>query len=127
MSDCSTEEFLDSVVYFLRNYRYRYTQESQLQEGVEQTFGLREDWRFLREHALSPRDRPDFWFPEQGAAVELKTAGSLSQVTRQLHRYACLPAVKGLVLVTPLRRLCSLPGALAGVPVRVAYLENSIF
>jgi hypothetical protein len=127
MADCSTEEFLDSLVYFLRNYQYRYIRESQLQEGVEQVFGQRKDWSFHREHALSPQDRPDFWFPGQGVAVELKTGGSLTLLTRQLQRYALLPEVRGLVLVTPLRRLCALPGTLAGVPLRVAYLENSVF
>jgi len=123
----STEEFLDSLVYFLRNYRYRYIRESQLQEGVEHVFGLRADLSFQREHALSPRDRPDFWFPAEGVAVELKTEGSITPLTRQLHRYALLPEVKGLCLVTPVRRLCALPEALAGVPLRTCYLENSVF
>lgn len=98
-----------------------------LHEGVGQVLRKEIDAHLMWETALSPLDRPDFWYPDQGVAVELKTNGGLSPLTRQVLRYACLPAVKGVAVVTPLRRLCALPATMANVPVRVAYLENSVF
>lgn len=98
-----------------------------LHEGVGEVLGKEVDACLMSETALSPSDRPDYWFPDQGVAVELKIDGSLSALTRQVHRYALLPQVRGVLVVTPLRRLCGLPETMGGVPVRMAYLESSVF
>ena len=52
-------------------------------------------------------------------AVELKVAGTLAEVTRQLFRYAEDAGVCGVVLVTTRARHDALPDTLLGKPLRV--------
>lgn len=61
---------------------------------------LKRQITFSREFKLSHRDRPDFFLPVPGLAIEIKVDGSTSSVIRQLHRYAEHEAVKGIFLLT---------------------------
>ena len=60
--------------------------------------------------------RLDFFL--DGLAIEVKIDGSLSALTRQVHRYAQHSAVTGIIVVTSLPRLKHLPDAINGKPVR---------
>jgi hypothetical protein len=80
-------------------YRYVFSSELDLQNGIEKVLaeiGV----SFLREHRLSPTDRPDFYLPAEGIVIEVKIKGATSNVIRQLNRYAEHGFVKSIVLVT---------------------------
>ncbi len=78
------------------------------------------DISFEREKRLSAADRVDFWCPP--VAVEVKVAGALSDVTRQLVRYADLDIVEAVVLVTTKMRHRNMPSTMRGKPLRVVYI-----
>lgn len=73
---------------------------------------------FEREVRLSDRDRIDFMVGSVG--VEVKLDGSLSALTRQLHRYAQSDRVESLLVVTTRARLARVPQSLNGKRVVVA-------
>lgn len=101
--------------------RYRFSDETMLQNGIAKV--LAEDGiAFEREYPLG-RDRVDFFV--QGIALEVKVDGSLSEVTRQLHRYAQHPDVQIVALVTTKSQHCRMPSEMAGKPVRVIHLEGA--
>lgn len=80
------------------------------------------------EHRLDARSRLDFYVREPladaGIGVEIKIKGSLTEVTRQLFRYAEHPAIHGLVLVTTKYTHRDVPEVLLGKPVRVLCLGD---
>lgn len=107
----------------LGSYRYTHTNERDLQDGIAQVLALR-GIRFEREVRLSDEDRPDFMIG--GIAVEVKVDGSLSAVTRQVHRYAQQKAVRAVLVVTSLSRLGNLPATVNGKPVAVLALLGGL-
>ncbi len=108
----------------LRNYRYSFVEEKKLQAGVELAL-LEQGYAFQREFRLSTHDIVDF-LVEPGIALEVKIAGGLSAVTRQIHRYAQHDQVAALVLVTTWARHGDLPDTLNGKPVRVVMLLGGL-
>jgi hypothetical protein len=58
--------------------------------------------------------------------VELKVKGSVSEIIRQLHRYAKHQVVRELVLVTTRFTLTRLPRLLSEKPVCVALVASSL-
>ena len=107
---------LDSI----RGCRFNFTCERDLQDGVAQLLEELEAV-YEREHEFNPQDRIDFWFPEQGVGVEVKIQESLTDVTRQLHRYAASPEVKVLVLLTTKMSHRQMPEKMCGKPIHVLY------
>lgn len=105
----------------LVRYRMRHTSEKELQIGLACIFDERRI-TYVREHHLGPGDVIDF-LVEGGIGVEVKVGGGLSEVTRQLHRYAGHDAVRELVLVSSRSRLDNLPATLRGKPLTVAVLR----
>jgi len=75
--------------------------------------------KYLREHSLSPLSRIDFYLPEHKIGIEVKVAGGVTQVMRQIHRYNEHDQVDGVILLTSRVRHTSLPKTLADKPVRV--------
>lgn len=105
------------IAVMLESQRLRAGTERGLQASIETV--LREAGvAFIREHRLSAQDRVDFLVG--GIALEVKTKGSLAEVTRQLHRYAQYDEVTSLLLVTSRMQLAGVPKALNGKPVRVS-------
>lgn len=100
----------------LGSFRYTFANERDLQDGLAQALHTR-GIRFDREVPLTPDDRPDFMV--EGIAVEVKIGGGLSDVTRQLHRYAQHKGVRALLLVTARCQLGNLPRKMSGKPVDV--------
>jgi hypothetical protein len=98
---------IDKILNALRSTRFRFTSEAELQEGISQALtaaGILHKTEVI----LGPRDRVDFWI-DVGIALEVKVDGSLSLVTRQLHRYAQYERVNEIILVTSRRLHDHLP------------------
>lgn len=123
MSDPAADaERLAAVV---RGYRYAFADEAELQDGVAAALA-RAGVPFRREHVLAGVGRIDF-LAGPGIGLEVKVGGSLTDLTRQVHRYAAHPDVAALVVVTSRLRLGYLPATLGGKPVRVVALLASAF
>ena len=108
---------------FLESFRYATSSEAVLQEGIAEALG-RAGVAFEREVELLPGDRIDFLAGPIG--VEIKLAAGLSQVTRQLHRYAQSTRISELLLVTGSVRLARVPRSLNDKPVHVAALLGGL-
>lgn len=82
----------------------------------------------LAEYPLSPRSRLDFYVKHLGAsrgtAIEVKVGGSLSDLTRQLARYAESDRITGLLVVTTKDRHRQLPESFNGKPIAVLCLAD---
>ena len=96
-----------------------------LQDAIAAAFTA-EGVAFERELVLSPKDRIDFLCAE-GVGVEVKIGGSLSDVTRQLHRYAQSDRIASLVLVSNRMRLLTIPRVLNGKRIDFIHLEGAAF
>jgi hypothetical protein len=84
------------VVRILKSHRFSSITEDELQRGIAKVLG--EPWK--REVRLTARDRPDLFLESDGIVIEVKIKGSFGNTVQQLDRYAALPQVKGIVLVT---------------------------
>lgn len=103
----------------IRNYRFRYSSEEDLQEAI--TYGLTEQgYEVRREVVLDGRSRIDMMVDRVG--IEVKVAGSLGSVFAQMRRYARSDLVDGFVLVTNRSRHGSMPREIEGKPVEVVSL-----
>lgn len=108
-------EQLEHVAYTLSRYRYRFSDEDALQQGVAKALAAN-GLIFQREKSLSQRDRPDFLLTG-GLAVEIKVDGSLADLLRQVARYAEHDAVRGILVVGTPAWLARVPESLAGKPL----------
>lgn len=123
---CSSpvHDVIHAVAKAIGSKVYRPASERELQDGLArvltETFGA----DVAREVVLTAQDRPDFMV--RRVAVEVKTQGSLSALTRQIHRYAHLPAVDGVLVVSTLRRLSNLPRTINGKPVAVVIAGGAL-
>lgn len=72
-------------------------------------------------------DRPDFFVPSSGIVVEVKVDGGPAEVLRQLFRYAQLPEVSALVLVTGCASHMAIPDLIADKRVHVAWVGGGGF
>ena len=83
--------------------------------------------------ACPPGPGPSRWAPTTrdnridllvgSVGVEVKVAGSLEALTRQIQRYAHAPEISELVVVTDRAALRAVPSTVAGVPVELVYLS----
>lgn len=105
---------------------YRWRQEADLQAGLLPVLRgfVTDEAELTREARLSARDRIDFVIGDLG--VEVKVDGSLAAVTRQLHRYAQVEELAGVLLVTTRAAHLAVPRELNGKPIVVARLLGGI-
>jgi hypothetical protein len=119
----TSAERADFVAATLRGYRFRFSSERDLQDGIGRALAAA-GYVFEREVRLAPGDIVDFVASDVG--IEVKIAGSPQAIARQLMRYAGAPRVGALVLVTrSLQHAHRFPAELAGKPLRVVTLETS--
>lgn len=107
------------LAHRLGEYKICFSTEHDLQDGIEAALVLlatNHKFAFEREYRLSPADRPDFFLPKEGIAIECKIKGSSSDAIRQLHRYAKHEAVTGVILFTSRMRHAA-PIILNGKPI----------
>lgn len=108
----------------LRKYRFTFKNELELQDGIQEVLTLNHV-SHRREARLNDSDRPDFLVGD--IVIEVKVGGALSEVIRQLHRYAHSPDVKGILLVSSKARHGGVPMFLNGKPVQVMSLMENAF
>lgn len=110
---------MERVLGALRGCRFNFTCERELQDGVAELLdGLGVEYE--RERILGAEDRIDFWLPD-GVGLEIKIQESLTDVTRQLHRYAGCDEVSVLVLLTTKMNHRRMPEEMCGKPIHVVY------
>lgn len=112
---------LDELADFIEARPCRWISEYDVQQHLVELLGPR---GFAREHTLTPTERPDFWHPGLGVAVEVKIRGTPSRVFQQLLRYAYLEPVKGLLVVTTKAKLVPPGFELGGKPFSAARIWN---
>lgn len=109
------------IAGLLQAHRYRYSGEDGLHDAIKQIFAAN-GVEAADEVQIGAGDRIDFLAGSVG--VEVKVAGQMAAVTRQLRRYAGSPQVEALILVTNRARHRSVPGELGGKPVHVVWLSG---
>lgn len=98
----------------IRRHRIDISNEKEAQRQIAQALdsaGL----AAKREMRLSDRDRPDFFLPLFGLAIEVKLRGRKIDIWRQLVRYASHDRVHGLMLVS--NTAMALPPDIDGKPL----------
>ena len=110
-----------AVVSVLRRHRYNYSNEKDLQEGIEQAL-LKNMIPFEREKILVDKHGTIDFLIDGRIGLEIKIKGSPSSVARQLARYLDCSEVSELVLVTGRALLGRLPVVLRGKKLTVVNL-----
>jgi hypothetical protein len=112
---------LDQVLAVIRDHRFSYANEEELQEGLAAAIastGL----DVQREVRFDGASRIDLLVDRVG--IEVKVKGGVGEVERQLRRYA--PHVDELVLVTiKASHRSYLPDEIEGVPLTVEFLAGA--
>lgn len=107
------------IAELFRGVRFSYANEDQLHAGMAQ-FMEQSGIEFEAEVRLTVHDRIDFMVGSVG--IEVKVGHPLSQVIRQLHRYAQLPQITDLILVTNRCAHAAVPPTINGKPVEFVFL-----
>ena len=112
----------DRILQLLRQFRFRYCTERELQEGVGEALWT-SDIPFEREYRLpGSAGRIDFFLQAQCLGIEIKVQGGHSDVARQMHRYALCPKIKSLILLTTRKKHEALQGTINGKTLDVVSL-----
>jgi hypothetical protein len=98
-----TERTVDRILGAIRRYRFNFPEEFYLQEGLAEAL-MRDGLPFDRERRVFGGRIDLLVDHSQKVGLEVKTAGSSSDVARQLRRYADGGDLDELVLVTSRRR-----------------------
>lgn len=111
------------IATLLRNARFHFANERDLQKGIAQLFD-QQGLTYAREFVLSKRDRvdflvtPDLLLPAR-VAVEVKLGGSLPRLFEQVQRYALHDLVSEIVLVVSRSKFLDIPPEVSDKPVQV--------
>jgi hypothetical protein len=118
-------QWIEHLSKVLSKYRFNFSNEKDLQAGMGKVFVAMGD-EFLAEYHLSDEDIVDFYFPGKKIGVEAKIDHSLSDLTRQLFRYAQHESILGILVVTSKARLANLPEEMNHKPIRCHSLIGSV-
>jgi hypothetical protein len=117
---------LDSIAVklqqLLRQYTFASSTEDELQRAVAHCLDINKI-PYVREARVSKTERPDFLL--DAVAIEIKIDGSLSEVTRQIHRYAQREDIQEILLVTTCHKHLGLPLGMNGKPVLVLWIGGT--
>ena len=111
---------IEKVTAAISSRGFQYTCEDELQQAIASVL-TDCSIPFDRESRMTKSDRPDFRLGD--IALEVKVDGSRSEVMRQLHRYAQIPEVSVVILVTDKNRHRGMPRTMNGKDVHVIYLN----
>lgn len=113
---------IDQIRAALAAHRFSFSTEDELQRGIAQALdsvGI----AYRREVVLTRNDRIDFLLGKLG--IEVKIDGSISALTRQVHRYAHLEAIDELVVVVGRIRLTQLPKTINGKTIHTVSIVRA--
>ncbi len=102
----------------LRCHAFHVCNEAELQAGIAEVLE-KAGVAFKREHRLNKSDIIDFYLPDQKAGIEVKVDGSMTDVARQLDRYALSDQIGILFLVTTKHKHTLVPKVLKGKKIIV--------
>jgi hypothetical protein len=105
---------LHEVMALVARHVFAFADEIELQDGLATVLSPLSPAREVR---FGAADRIDFLLPG-GIGIEVKIDGSLSALTRQVHRYAQRDEITALIVVTNRHRLTRLPETINSKPVR---------
>lgn len=111
----------EQIASVLKACRFRFSNEAQLQEAIEQALHAR-GILARREVVLAPGDRVDF-VADGDIALEVKIKGAFTSVAEQLQRYAASPTIACVLLATTRRQLLAMPDTFHDKPVRCVLLK----
>lgn len=116
-----------SIATHLQRFGYTFIDESQFQRGISTVLD-EGGFRHQREYVAGPTSRLDF-LVDPGIAIEAKIQGSLPTALLQVDRYAELPEVTGILLVTTSRWEGAAGGVaeLRGKPFRIVTVRRLAF
>ena len=118
-------QWIEHLSKVLSKYRFNFSNEKDLQAGMRKVFDSMGE-EFTYEHRLSDEDIVDFYFVGKKVGVEAKIDHSLSDLTRQLFRYAQHESILGILVVTSKARLANLPEEMNHKPIRCHSLIGSV-
>ena len=118
-------QWIEHLSKVLSKYRFNFSNEKDLQAGMGKVFASIGE-EFVAEYHLSDEDIVDFYFPTKKIGVEAKIDHSLSDLTRQLFRYAQHESILGILVVTSKARLANLPEEMNHKPIRCHSLIGSV-
>jgi hypothetical protein len=124
MSEIHPLAHLRSIASHLANFRFHYSNESELQQGIFQALTTG-SFTVQREARFSEKDRIDF-LVDYTIALEVKIGSTANEVVRQLSRYAQHEGIHGILLITS-RASHFCPGSLCGKPILLHRLVESAF
>lgn len=122
------EQLVATVTRVLRENRFRYSGERDLQAGIAIALAAA-GLNAQREAALGDMGTIDFLIDHEGArlGVEIKIRGSRPEVTRQVHRYLQHASIEALLLVTTRAELSRLPATISGKRLYTHHLTSGAF
>lgn len=118
-------QWIENLGNVLNRYRFNFSNEKDLQAGMRRVFETLGE-EFSAEHHLSDDDIVDFYFPNKKVGIEAKIDHSLSDLTRQIHRYVQHESILGILVVTSKTRLANLPEEMNNKPIRCHSLIGSM-
>lgn len=118
-------QWIEHLSKTLSGYRFNFSNEKDLQAGLDKVFRKTGEV-FFPEHRLSDEDIVDFYFPGKKIGIEAKIDHSLSDLTRQIHRYVQHESILGILVVTSKARLANLPEEMNHKPIRCHSLLGSV-
>lgn len=114
-------EQMNDLARRLENYRFRFGNEKDLQDGVALAL-FHEDVLFTREQKLARSGTIDFLVGRIG--IECKVDGGASAVLAQLQRYALTTELDALILVTSRHTHRFETTVIGGKPFRVVWIAG---
>lgn len=114
-----TAKQLSDLAKIIRKYRFLSASEDDLCRGIGSALDDAGVW-FMREVKCNG-GRLDFLCGD--LAIEVKIAGSLADLTRQVHRYLQDPTLAGLLIVSTKLAHRDLPSEISGKPVGVVWIR----
>lgn len=112
------------LIGYLSRLRFRHVTERDFQDSIEKVF-RKGDIAFIREYEITSSDRLDF-LVDGRIALEVKIKGSLSNLIRQLSRYARHEDIREVLVVGTPRWIPQVPALIEGKPVYGLRLVGSL-
>lgn len=107
---------MEEILVALRAATFTYTDEISLHNEISDVLtaaGI----THAREVVMGPRNRIDLLVGRTG--IEVKIAGQVANVTRQLQRYAERDEIDSLILITTIAKHSTIPRTISGKPVHI--------